>query len=252
MPLHEHYDVVIDGTGPAGLQAAIHAARKKVQILVLGKESKSSAYHAHIENFYCVFNIREEDLIATGREQARSFGAEFLAQDVLQLTNENQQFLIELEDDQRIESKSLIVAAGSQRNRLGVAGERELLGKGVSLCVECDANFFRDQTVAVAGGESAAVDGVLTLDHYSHKVHLAALELAISERLKDKLEQSDVQLHLGTAIGSIEGKHEVERVYLKDGQQLDITGAFIESGAKGLMTLALGLGVELDENMKYI
>ena len=252
MPQREHYDVVIIGTGPAGLQAAIHAARKKTRVLVLGKESKSSAYHAHIENFCCVFNIRGEDLIATGREQARSFGAEFLAEDVLQLTNDNQQFQIKLEDGQRIESKALIVATGSQRNRLGVSGEREFLGKGVSYCVECDANFFRDQTVAVVGGESAAVDGALTLRHYARQVHLISSELDISERLQTELQKSDIQLHLGTSVQAIEGQNEVERISMQNGRQLSVSGVFIELGAKGLMTLALSIGVQLDESMKYI
>jgi thioredoxin reductase (NADPH) len=201
---------------------------KKAQVLVLGKESKNSAYHAHIENFCCVFNIRGEDLIATRREQARSFGAYFLAQDVLQLTNDNQQFQIKLEDGQKIESNALIVATGSQRNRLGASGEREFLGKGVSYCVECDANFFRDQTVAVVGGESATVDGALTLRHYARQVHLISSALDISERLETELEQSDIQLHLGTSVQAIEGQNEVERISMQNGRQLSVSGVFIE------------------------
>ena len=68
------YDVVILGTGPAGLQAAIHAARKKVSVLVLGKESRSSIFHHHVENYCCVFNTTGEDIIKTGRQQAAPSG----------------------------------------------------------------------------------------------------------------------------------------------------------------------------------
>ena len=64
------YDVVILGTGPAGIQAAIHAARKKVSVLMLGRQAKSSLFHAHVENFCCVFNLSGEDMLRTGREQA--------------------------------------------------------------------------------------------------------------------------------------------------------------------------------------
>ena len=64
------YDVIILGTGPAGLQAAIHAARKKVSVLVLGKETKSSLFHAHVENFCCLFNVSGEDMLDVGRQQA--------------------------------------------------------------------------------------------------------------------------------------------------------------------------------------
>ncbi len=80
-----NYDVVILGTGPAGLQAAIHAARKKVSVLVLGKETKSSLFHAHIENFCCLFNVTGEDMLSVGRQQAVNFGAEMLEEDVLKV-----------------------------------------------------------------------------------------------------------------------------------------------------------------------
>jgi len=68
------YDVIILGTGPAGLQAAIHAARKKVSVLVLGKETKSSLFHAHVENFCCLFNVSGEDMLDVGRQQAPILG----------------------------------------------------------------------------------------------------------------------------------------------------------------------------------
>ena len=88
------YDVVILGTGPAGLQAAIHAARKKVSVLVLGKESRSSIFHHHVENYCCVFNTTGEDIIKTGRQQAVSFGAELLDEDVLSMAAEGRRFNI--------------------------------------------------------------------------------------------------------------------------------------------------------------
>ena len=89
-------DVVILGTGPAGLQAAIHAARRKVSVLVLGKESKSSIFHHHVENYCCVFNTTGEDIITTGRQQAASFGAEFLEEDVLSIAMGEGRFKITL------------------------------------------------------------------------------------------------------------------------------------------------------------
>ena len=70
----KNYDVVILGSGPAGLQAAIHAARKKVSVLLLGKETKSSLFHAHVENFCCLFNVKGEDMLQVGRQQAERVG----------------------------------------------------------------------------------------------------------------------------------------------------------------------------------
>src|SRR5210317_688203 len=108
-----NYDVVILGTGPAGLQAAIHAARKKVAVLVLGKETKSSLFHAHVENFCCLFNVSGEDMLDVGRQQAANFGAEMLEEDVLKVVSEGSLFKVTTESGQALECKTLIVATGT-------------------------------------------------------------------------------------------------------------------------------------------
>jgi thioredoxin reductase (NADPH) len=143
MPEKKDYDIIILGTGPAGLQAAIHAARKKVSVLVLGKETQSSLFHAHVENFCCIFNITGEEMLNVGRQQAANFGAELLDEDVLHILPDGQQFEIISESGTELTCRSLIVATGTDRNKLGVPGEKEFLGRGVSYCVECDANFFK-------------------------------------------------------------------------------------------------------------
>lgn len=250
--IESEYDVVILGTGPAGLQAAIHAARKKMSVLVLGKETKSSLFHAHIENFCCLFNVTGEEILSTGRQQAADFGAHFSDEDVLHLSGEENGFELTIESGRNIFTRSLIIATGTQRNRLGVPGEKELLGKGVSYCVDCDGNFYRDQDVAVVGGESAAVDGAMTLTEIARRVHLIFDKLEISQILKDKLEQSCIDLHPGAKVNAILGDQQVESVQLKDGTEIPVSGVFIEHGAKGLMELAANLGIMLDDEMQYI
>jgi thioredoxin reductase (NADPH) len=246
------HDVVILGTGPAGLQAAIHAARRKVSVLVLGKETKSSLYHAHIENFCCIFKLSGEEMITTGRQQAANFGTQFMDQDVLGIQAVEKGFEIGLEDGSAIHAKTLIIATGTQRKRLGAPGEKELLGKGVSYCVDCDGNFYRGQQVAVVGGESAAVDGALTLTEIAGTVHLVYDTLDVADDLKIKLEESSVIRHPGVKVERIDGNNEVQTLLLNDGQRLDVSGVFIEQGAKGLMELATTLGIMLDDEMKYI
>jgi len=140
-----NYDVVILGSGPAGLQAAIHAARKKVSVLLLGKETKSSLFHAHVENFCCLFNVKGEDMLRVGRQQAVNFGSEVLEEDVLRVSPAGSVFKVITESGQELQTSSLIIATGTTRNKLGVAGEKELLGRGVSYCVECDANFYKGE-----------------------------------------------------------------------------------------------------------
>jgi thioredoxin reductase (NADPH) len=240
------------GTGPAGLQAAIHAARRKVSVLVLGKESKSSLYHAHIENFCCIFKLSGEEMIATGRQQAVNFGTQFIEQDVLGIRARKKGFDIRLENNTVIHAKTLIIATGTQRKRLGAPGEKAFLGKGVSYCVDCDGNFYRGQQVAVVGGESAAVDGALTLTEIAGTVHLVYETLDVADDLKIKLESSRVNCHPGVKVERIDGDNEVQALLLNNGRRLDVTGVFIEKGAKGLMELATSLGIMLDDEMKYI
>ena len=246
------YDVVILGTGPAGLQAAIHAARKKASVLVLGKESKSSIYHHHVENYCCILSTTGEDIIKAGRQQAAAFGAELVDEDVLSLAAEAGRFRIRLESGSDISAGAVILATGTSRNRLGVPGEKELLGRGVSYCVECDCNFYKGNDVAVVGDGSAAASGALTMLAYARSVHLVCRKLEVNASLAGELRRSAVFLHEPSQVKEIAGKESVEGVVLEDGVQLPVQGVFIELGAKGVMELAGLLGVQLDDEMKYI
>jgi thioredoxin reductase (NADPH) len=249
----EQFDVVILGTGPAGLQAAIHAARKNARVLVLGKETKSSLFHAHIENFCCMFDVTGDQILRLGRQQAAGFGAAFKEQDVLHIHAQGARFAIDLEDGDKIAAKALILATGTQRNRLGITGEKEYIGKGVSYCVDCDGLFFKGQDVVVVGNESAAVDGALTLAEYANRVYLASEHLDISDTLKARLAQSKVAVHEDAALKSITGDDtQVTQIQFKDDRTLAVQGVFIEQGAKGVLQLATSLGIMLDDEMRYI
>lgn len=246
------YDVVIVGAGPAGLQAAIHAARKKVSVLVLGKEQKSSLFRAHVENMVSLFSVTGKSMLETGRRQAENFGSRFMESDILKIAVNNNQFVLDTESGSQLTCKALILATGTARNTLRVKGEKELVGKGVSYCVDCDGNFYRGEDVAVVGSESAAADGALTLAEIAGTVHLICDDLKVSQMLLDKLDNSQVVVHRGTKISEIAGEDQVNALVLDDGTCLSATGVFIELGAKGLMELATSLGVALDDEMRFI
>lgn len=251
--MKEHYEVVILGTGPAGLQAAIHAARAKVSSLVLGQRHKSSLYRAHVENYCCLEKISGEDLLEQGYRQASESGAAFLDEDVLEIIAKEDGFAIRTESGNTIATRAVILAMGIQRNRLGIPGEKDLLGKGVSYCVDCDAGFFKGARVAVVGSESAAASGVLTLLFYAAEVHLVAEELQVSERLAYQLENTEAILHLGRRAVKIAGEAAVTGLELDDGTVLPVEGVFVETGAKGAVELASNLGVALDsESFRYV
>ena len=243
----ELYDVLIIGAGPAGLQAAINGVRKKATVLVLGRPERSSLYRAHVENYLCVDGVREgRELLAVGIDQIKRFGAEYLAEDVLHIEHASETFAVRIESDRTIKARSLIFATGTSRKKLKVKGEKELSGKGVSYCVDCDANFYRNAKVIVVGNESAAVDGALTLLGYASEVHLVTKELAVSEEMYRKISESGVKVHQNNWVSEIQGENGVEGVLLKDGTRLEVEGIFIELGAKGALELATTIGVQLD------
>jgi thioredoxin reductase (NADPH) len=173
-------------------------------------------------------------------------------EDVLSLAAEAGCFRIRLESGSDISAGALILATGTSRNRLGVPGEKELLGRGVSYCVECDCNFYKGNDVAVVGDGSAAASGALTMLSYARSVHLVCRKLEVNESLAGELRRSVVILHEQSQVKEIAGGKSVEEVVLEDGVRLPVQGVFIELGAKGVMELAGLLGVQLDDEMKYI
>ena len=167
------YDLIVLGTGPAGLQAAIDVARAKVSVLSGGRQPRSSLFRAHIENYCCLAGVTGEDLLLEGQRQAEKFGALFLNEDVVEVSaDESSGFQVKTESGEALAAAALLLCMGISRNKLNVPGEKDLLGRGVSYCVDCDANFFRGLPVAVVGFGSAAASGALTLLFYASRVHL--------------------------------------------------------------------------------
>ncbi|MFH2122024.1 MAG: FAD-dependent oxidoreductase [Pseudomonadota bacterium] len=248
------FDVVIIGAGPAGIQAAIHAVRKKSRVLLLGRIERSSLYSAHVENYACVEGVKTgKELLEAGVMQVRSFGAELMDDDVLKIHQRDVLFDLELEGGATVTSRTVIFATGTARKKLKVPGEKDFSGRGVSYCVDCDANFYRKATVAVVGNASAAIDGAITLTGYASKVYLVSQELVASADLMQKLCSSTVEHLSGTWIKEIKGENVVQSILLENGKEVIVDGVFIELGAKGAMELALEIGVQLDlDTMTHI
>lgn len=241
-------DIVVIGAGPAGIQAAIHASRKKVETAVFGKISHSSLDSAHVENYCCMQGVAHGgEMLIEGKKQAESFGARFVEEDITRIKSNGALFEVSTESGSVFTAKSLIFALGIKRNALNVKGEKEYHGKGVSYCVECDANFYRGKKVAVAGNGSAAASGAVLLTAYAAEVTLISDKLDVNEKLLQQLSDSGVKRADGRKIAEILGNgQKVTGVKLADGAELQIDGIFIELGAKGAMELAALLGVELE------
>lgn len=252
--MNEKKDVVIIGAGPAGIQAAIHAVRKKCDVLMLGRIERSALFSAHVENYACVEGVKTgEELLVAGVDQVKRFGGTLMDDDVLKARQNEGGFELELESGVTVDTRTIIFANGTARKKLKVPGEKEFFGRGVSYCVDCDANFYRNATVAVVGNASAAIDGALTLTGYASKVYLVNKELVASAELIAKLDESTVENIQGTWVNEIKGENAVQTLVLENGDELDLDGVFVELGAKGAMELALELGIQLDmDTMSHI
>ncbi|HSV41999.1 MAG TPA: NAD(P)/FAD-dependent oxidoreductase [Methanomassiliicoccales archaeon] len=241
------FDVIVIGCGAAGLQAAIHAARKKVKVLVIGKPESSSLMKAHIENYFGVASTAGKELLDIGQKQAKEFGAELLGEEVIGLERKDGGFVVRTDGLKEFVSKTLIIAAGITRNKLNVEGEKEYHGLGVSYCANCDCHIFKKKTVAIVGDGSNAAAAALLLKDYATKVYWVNMEPKPSPELMRLVVERQIEILSGAWPSRIVGEQTVKAIELKDGRKLDVDGVFVELGAKGAADLAMEVDVLADE-----
>ena len=243
------YDIVILGAGPAGIQAGIHSARRGMRVLILGKPGNSAVMKGHFENYAFVEGpVAGEQLELVGMSQVKKAGAVLLEEDVIGLETAEGGFVVKVESGKELGCKAVILATGIARKKLGVLGEKEYEGRGVSYCVDCDAGFFRKKRVLVTGDGSAAASGALHLLHFTQDVTLVTDRLDIAPALQAELKASKVAVIEGMKVARISGDEVVTGVVLSDGRELAVSGVFIEKGAKGILELGASLGLALNDD----
>lgn len=244
-------DVVIIGSGPAGVQAAIHASRRKVSVLVAGKAAASAAAGTEMDNYFGTGRVSGDVLIAEGVRQAESTGAVFLGQNVISASREGDAFRLGLEDGTVVTARSVIIATGISRKKLGIPGEKELFGKGVSYCAVCDCNFYRGRRAVIVGNESEAAVSAEMMTGYASETSWVAWDVQANPALVAKAEAAGVRMYRSKP-KAILGEGKVESLELEDGTLMPTDGVFIELGARSSADLAMDLDVmpEMDDTIK--
>ncbi len=215
------YDVIIVGSGPAGLTAAIYATRANLKTLVLAgvKWGGQLQLTSLVENFPGFpEGIQGPDLMTNIRKQAEHHGAEIVEKDFVSGDFNNKPLKITTEDGKSYESKSVILASGADARWLGVPGEEEKIGRGVSSCATCDAAFFRDKNVIVVGGGDSAMEEALVLSKSSTNVILVHRknEFRASKIMQDRVKETkNIHIVFNSQITEVGGEFKVESVKLK-------------------------------------
>ncbi|MEC9473896.1 MAG: thioredoxin-disulfide reductase [Actinomycetota bacterium] len=249
-------DVIIIGSGPAGLTAAIYTARANMSPLVVEGEPSSTSDQpggqlmltTEVEN-YPGFpeGIMGPELMMNFRAQASRFGAEFITNKVTRVDFGQHPFTIEV-GDTSYSTRSVIVSTGAQSLMLGLPNEDRLIGHGVSTCATCDGFFFKDQEIAVVGGGDSAVEEATFLTRFASKVYLVHRrdELRASKIMRDRaLNNPKIEILWNNEVVEVHGEEKLSGVILentvtKERASLPVTGLFIAIGHQPNTSLFAG------------
>ena len=250
------FDVLIIGLGAAGYTAAIYAARYKLKTLLIGEvEGGMGITAAEVGNWPGEIEIKGPDLMEKFAKHAKSF-EEVTSKGgrVEKIEKIAGGFRLHFQNGETTDGKTVILATGSNKRHLGVKGEEEFSGKGVTYCATCDAFFYRNKTVAVIGGGDSAVEGAAIAAQVAKKVYLIhrrdsfRAEPYWVEKVKAR---DNVTFVLNNGITEVVGGQKVTGVKLlspfEGAAELAVDGVFIEIGSTPATKLAVDLGAEVDE-----
>lgn len=232
------YDLAIIGTGPAGFTASIYASRYAVKHVIIGTIIGGQSSEAHlIQNYPPFQSIKGPDLMMKFKEHAESYHPPILYDKVTKISGNFMQFILKTEAGKTIHAKTILLAIGMQKRKLGIPGEQELLGKGVTYCATCDGMLYKGKTVGVVGGSDAANTASLFLADITQKVYQIYRGNALrGEVFWTKKVQADKRIEViyGTNITKINGSNRIDSVTLdteyKGSSVLKLDGLFIEIG----------------------
>lgn len=251
------YDLVIIGSGPAGMSAAIYAKRAMLDTLLLEKEYMPGGQVIQtyeVDNYPGIPKTNGMELSSKFAEHAKELGIETKVAEVTDIMPDGDVKEIILKDGEKIRTKTIILATGAVHRTLGVPGEKELAGMGVSYCATCDGAFFRNKVTAVVGGGDVALEDAIFLSRMCEKVYLIHRrdELRGAKILQNQVKNSDkIEIIWNSVVTKIDGDNKVESIQIENvdrhvDKTLDVDGIFIAVGTKPVSELLKGR-LEMDD-----
>ena len=238
--MNELYDVIIIGSGPAGLTAAIYTTRANLKTLIVGGVTWGGQLQltSEVENFPGFpEGIEGPELMTRMRKQAEKFGAMIVEENFVSGEFNKSPFSVHT-DENTYSGKSVIIATGADTKWLGVAGEKERIGHGVSSCAPCDGPFFKDKNIIVAGGGDSAMEEAIVLTRFAKSVTIVHRRESFraSPIMVDKAKANPkIKFLLNKQIVEVLGNNKVEAVKVKDSvsgsiETINIEGIFVAIG----------------------
>lgn len=248
-------DVLIAGQGAAAYAAALYSARYQQDTLMVAEQfGGETATGGQIENYPGVPDIDGYDLMLKFKEQTDGLDVPLVMSNLLHVKPENGHFMCEMDDGSTVRALSVILAVGRERRKLWLDHEDDWVGKGISYCSTCDAPLYRNRTVAVVGGGSAAVEGAVLIARYATRVYLIYRResfnrpepvllriLGQTDNISQLMSTEVIEL-LGTDLAGLQGIR-INRPF-EGTDELDVDGLFIEIGADPRVAIARELGLE--------
>ena len=253
--LEKTYDLIVLGGGPTAIGCAIYAARFAMNVLIIGKIFGGLIATTHVvENYPAITSISGQGLMEMFREHMNSLNIPYISDEIRSIENVDDHF--ELHSFfQKFKAYSICIATGSERKKLGVPGEEDYAGRGVSYCATCDGPFYKDKVVCVIGGSDSAAKEALFLAQNTKKVYIIyrGEEIRAEPINKQRVyDNNKIEIIYETIIIKIKGDTKVSSVVFDNEKEFEVDGVFIEIGSNPNSDLAKRIGVKINDKDEII
>ncbi|MFX0047104.1 MAG: NAD(P)/FAD-dependent oxidoreductase [Candidatus Hermodarchaeota archaeon] len=249
------YDLIVLGGGPTAIACAIYAARFAMDVLVIGKIFGGLIATTHVvENYPGITSTSGQGLMDMFKDHMNSLSIPYISDEIRSVEQADDHFILH-SFFQKFKAKSIVIATGSERKKLGIPGEEEFTGRGVSYCATCDGPFYKNKIVCVIGGSDSAAKEALFLSQNVKKVYIIyrGEEIRAEPINKKRVEENqNIEIIYNTNVTEIRGDNTVKSVIFDNGKEFEVDGVFIEVGSNPNSDLAKRIGIKTNEKDEII